>query len=75
MPLSDMAALSTCTTCSYSDDFSNYWTSNLYLRARNGSYKRVPQFPGRFQPFFGNNSFASSISGGMLVYYVSPGQT
>ncbi|KAK0642111.1 hypothetical protein B0T16DRAFT_394277 [Cercophora newfieldiana] len=74
MPLSDIAALSQCTTCSYSADFSNYWTSNLYFRARNGSYKRVPQFPGRFQPFFGNNTFASTINGGMLVYYVSPGQ-
>ncbi|KAM7197470.1 protein of unknown function (DUF1996) domain containing protein [Naviculisporaceae sp. PSN 640] len=74
MPLSDIAARSTCTTCSYSDDFSNYWTANLYFRAHNGSYKRVPQAPGRFQPFFGNDTFASSTSGGMLVYYVSPGQ-
>lgn len=25
------------------EDFSNYWTANLYFKARNGSYKRVPQ--------------------------------
>lgn len=29
MPLEDIAELSSCTTCSYSEDFSNYWTSNL----------------------------------------------
>jgi len=71
MPLSDIAAESSCTTCSYSDDFSNYWTSNLYFRARNGSYKRVPQIPANF---FFNDTFASNTNGGALVYYVSPGQ-
>lgn len=25
------------------EDFSNYWTANLYFKARNGTYKRVPQ--------------------------------
>ena len=39
----DPAKLSTCTTCDFSEDFSNYWTANLYFRARNGTYKRVPQ--------------------------------
>lgn len=71
MPLADIAALSTCTTCSYSDDFSNYWTSNLYFRARNGSYKRVPQIPNRL---FYNDTFVTNIDGGFIVYYVSPGQ-
>jgi len=73
MPLSDIAAESSCTTCSYSDDFSNYWTSNLYFHARNGSYYRVPQIAPGNQPFF-NDSFSEHINGGMLVYYVSPGQ-
>ena len=69
MLLTDIADDSSCTSCS--DDFSNYWTSNLYFRARNGAYKRVPQSLERLQPFFGSNTFASSINGGMLVYYVA----
>jgi len=48
MPLTDIAELATCTTCSYSEDFSNYWTANMYFKARNGSFKRVPQVPNRF---------------------------
>lgn len=36
---------STCTSCTFSEDFSNYWTAVLYFRARNGTYKRVRQFP------------------------------
>jgi hypothetical protein len=39
----DPSKESTCTTCTYSEDFSNYWTANLYFRARNGTYKRVKQ--------------------------------
>ena len=48
MPVTDIAKIAKCTTCGYSDDFSNYWTANLYFRARNGSYKRVPQIPNRY---------------------------
>ncbi len=29
---------STCTSCTYSDDFSNYWTANLYFKAKNGTF-------------------------------------
>jgi len=39
----DPSEESTCTTCDYSEDFSNYWTANLYFKARNGTYKRVKQ--------------------------------
>lgn len=39
----DPSLESTCTTCSFSEDFSNYWTANLYFKARNGTLKRVPQ--------------------------------
>ncbi|KAL1842564.1 hypothetical protein VTJ49DRAFT_4847 [Mycothermus thermophilus] len=73
MPHSDISALSTCTTCSYSDDFSNYWTANLYFRARNGTYKRVPQIPNHTD-IFTNDTFITQTNGGMTVYYVSPGQ-
>lgn len=47
MASADVAATATCTTCGYADDFSNYWTANVYFKARNGTYKRVPQVPNR----------------------------
>lgn len=59
-PQKDMPASSTCTSCQYADDFSNYWTAVLYFRAQNGTYKRVPQL--------GNNQFEKA-NGGMTVYY------
>ena len=43
MTTGDVSATATCTTCAFSEDFSNYWTANLYFKARNGTYKRVPQ--------------------------------
>ncbi|KAK0732289.1 hypothetical protein B0H67DRAFT_478423 [Lasiosphaeris hirsuta] len=64
IPSTDVSALASCTTCSFPDDRSNYWTANIYFRARNGSYKRVPQVP---------NRFLEGSRGGMTVYYVSPG--
>lgn len=48
MPHADVAQLANCTTCSYTEDLSNYWTANLYFKARNATYKRVPQVPNRF---------------------------
>lgn len=41
----DLVRDSTCTSCTFSEDFSNYWTAVLYFRARNGTYQRVRQFP------------------------------
>lgn len=52
--------LATCTTCTFAEDFSNYWTAALFFRARNGTFKRVP--------IKGNAGFEAS-SGGMTVYY------
>ena len=43
MTTGDVSETATCTTCQFSEDFSNYWTANLYFKARNGTYKRVPQ--------------------------------
>ncbi|KAK3352727.1 hypothetical protein B0T25DRAFT_456912 [Lasiosphaeria hispida] len=57
----DIAQESTCTTCTFAEDFSNYWTAVLYFRARNGSVTRVPQRA--------NIGFESARSGGMTVYY------
>lgn len=57
----DPAQRSTCTTCSFSEDFSNYWTANLFFRSRNGTFKRVPQM-----------SNVGTRGGGMTVYYIPP---
>jgi hypothetical protein len=62
----DLPALSTCTTCRFKEDFSNYWTAVLYFKHRNGSFLRVPQFA---------NQFTGSPNGGMTVYYIQPGVT
>lgn len=39
----DLAKLSTCTSCQFTEDFSNYWTAVLFFRGKNGTFKRVPQ--------------------------------
>ncbi|KAH9907808.1 hypothetical protein F4778DRAFT_777185 [Xylariomycetidae sp. FL2044] len=56
----DPPTVSSCTSCTYSEDFSNYWTANLYYRARNGSFKLVPQFA----------NLGLGVQGGMTVYYI-----
>ncbi|KAL1605230.1 hypothetical protein SLS60_004774 [Paraconiothyrium brasiliense] len=71
MQSTDIAKISTCTTCGYAEDFSNYWTANLYFKAKNGTYKRVPQIPNR--DLF-NDKYTGKTKGGFVVYYVSPGK-
>ncbi|KAI1393151.1 uncharacterized protein F4822DRAFT_1690 [Hypoxylon trugodes] len=56
----DLPGESTCTSCTFSEDFSNYWTAVLYFRARNGTYRRVPQFV----------SEGLRADGGITVYYI-----
>ncbi|KAJ4303951.1 hypothetical protein N0V88_001552 [Collariella sp. IMI 366227] len=51
----------TCTTCTFTEDFSNYWTGTLFFQARNGSLIRVPQRT--------NLDFDGARGGGMSVYY------
>jgi hypothetical protein len=58
----DLPTESTCTSCTFSEDFSNYWTAVLYFRARNGTYKRVPQ----------TVSQGLKADGGITVYYIPP---
>ncbi|KAK7942617.1 uncharacterized protein PG986_011730 [Apiospora aurea] len=58
----DPSEESTCTTCDYSEDFSNYWTANLYFKARNGTYKRVKQMV----------NLGLQGTEGMTVYYIPP---
>lgn len=68
MTTGDVSEKASCTTCQFSDDFSNYWTANLYFKARNGSYRRVPQGGAALQF---NDRFSTQTQGGILVYYVS----
>ena len=58
----DPSAKSTCTTCTFSEDFSNYWTANIYFRAKNGSYRRVPQMV----------NLGLQGNQGVTVYYIPP---
>jgi len=39
----DLVKLSTCTTCQFKEDLSNYWTAVLFFQAKNGSFMKVPQ--------------------------------
>jgi len=57
----DPGEKATCTTCSFSEDLSNYWTAVLYFKAKNGTYKRVPQYP---------NALLGDLKGGMTIYYL-----
>ena len=59
----DIGASSTCTTCSFSEDFSNYWHPSLYFRAKNGTFHHVPIIP---------NVGIFGAEGGITVYYTSP---
>ncbi|KAH8745582.1 hypothetical protein F5883DRAFT_609643 [Diaporthe sp. PMI_573] len=65
-PALDIPGESSCTTCTFTEDFSNYWTPTMYFRARNGTFKRVPQMA--------NQGF-NGADGGMTVYYVTPDDT
>lgn len=59
----DPSVESTCTSCTFTEDFSNYWTANLYFRARNGTFKRVPQYA---------NLGLEGGNEGITVYYIPP---
>ncbi|KAH7138617.1 hypothetical protein B0J11DRAFT_555322 [Dendryphion nanum] len=58
----DPSTKSSCTTCDFSEDFSNYWTANLYFKARNGSFKRVPQMV----------NLGLQGREGVTIYYIPP---
>lgn len=60
----DLPSLSTCTSCQFTEDLSNYWTAVLFFKAQNGTYKRVP--------IRGNVGFEGS-NGGMTIYYMQDG--
>ncbi|KAG7284325.1 hypothetical protein NEMBOFW57_010697 [Staphylotrichum longicolle] len=58
----DLVKGSTCTSCTFTEDLSNYWTAVLYFRARNGTYKGVRQLP----------NLGLGGNGGITVYYIPP---
>lgn len=60
-PTIDVGNAASCTTCVFAEDFSNYWTAVLYFKHRNGTYKRVKQYP--------NADLISGVQAGMTVYY------
>ena len=65
MPVTYISKVAKCTSCTFSEDLSNYWTASVYFKARNGSYKRVPQMV---------NDAIGAANGGVTVYYTSPGK-
>lgn len=64
----DPAKLSTCTSCQFKEDKSNYWTAVLFFKAKNGTYHRVPQV--------GNGGPQGHLiqNGGLDVYYIPQGK-
>ena len=64
----DLASRSTCTSCSFAQDKSNYWTAVMFFKAKNGTYHRVPQV--------GNGGPQGKLvnKGGLDVYYIPSGK-
>lgn len=53
----DIGNQGTCTTCTFSEDFSNYWTAVMFFKhPTNGSYKRVP--------IMENDALPAGVNGG-----------
>jgi hypothetical protein len=57
----DISQQATCTTCTFSENFSNYWTAVMFFKHPNGTYKRVP--------IMQNTALPNGINGGMTIYY------
>ncbi|SPO06392.1 uncharacterized protein DNG_09081 [Cephalotrichum gorgonifer] len=70
MTTGDVSKESTCTTCQFSDDHSNYWTANMYFKAKNGTYKRVPQMG---NPLQFSDQFSTQTNGGILGFRMLSG--
>jgi hypothetical protein len=64
----DLPGRSSCTSCSYTQDKSNYWTAAMYFHHRNGSYHRARQV--------GNGGPQGSLNqqGGITMYYIPSGK-
>ncbi|KAL6156815.1 hypothetical protein ACJBU6_04403 [Exserohilum turcicum] len=64
----DPPARSSCTSCIYKEDRSNYWTASIYFKSpENGTYRKVPQMAnGR------RNRTLLEQDGGLTIYYMRP---
>jgi len=64
----DLAERSTCTSCSFVQDLSNYWTAVMFFKHKNGSFMRVPQT--------GNGGPQGKLvnQGGLDIYYMHSGK-
>ncbi|KAJ9132260.1 Nucleoside diphosphate-linked moiety X motif 17 [Pleurostoma richardsiae] len=64
----DLPGQSTCTSCNFKEDLSNYWTAVMFFKAKNGTYRRVPQV--------GNGGPQGQLvnKGGLDVYYIPSGK-
>jgi len=65
----DLVAQSTCTSCSFVEDLSNYWTAVMFFKSKDGTYHRVEQT--------GNGGPQGVLinDGGLDVYYIPSGKT
>ena len=59
----DLPKASTCTSCKFKENRSNYWTAVMFFKHPNGSFIRVPQI---------ENHVTGLPNGGMTVYYIQP---
>lgn len=67
-PNNDLPSLATCTTCTFKEDLSNYWTAVLFFRFPNGTLKRVRPLPLR------NLSIDMAITGSANSWPVPTGK-
>ncbi|KAF2795994.1 WSC-domain-containing protein [Melanomma pulvis-pyrius CBS 109.77] len=59
----EQARASKCSSCEIKEDMSNYWTPQLYVHAKNGSFFPVPVA-----------GDGQDTNGGMTVYYLQRGE-
>jgi len=62
----DLPGQSTCTSCSFKEDLSNYWTAVLFYRNNQGKFMRVPT-TGNGGP---QGKLEHPQGGGMDIYYI-----
>jgi hypothetical protein len=64
----DLPGLSPCTSYSFKEDFSNYWTAVMFFKSKNRTYTRVPQVGS------GGPQGQLDNKGGLDVYYIPSGK-
>ncbi|KAF5332280.1 hypothetical protein D9611_008164 [Ephemerocybe angulata] len=75
-PSNDLPGLSTCTSCRFVEDKSNYWTAVMYFKHLNGSFIRASKISAQIEstvPQMANHNTGPGVQhGGMTVYYFQP---